>query len=117
MHIHELKAWPETFEAILHGQTTADIRRDDRTPRFEVGNKVWYRQFDPKRGTYTGHEAFYVIANVLRPGKGSPFTKALKSGYCVLILAPVAAGTIHRFNPEVAGTKNGKPRRPKKCVA
>lgn len=113
MHIHELKAWPETFEQILHGLTTADIRSDDRAPRFEAGNQVWYREFDPRLSIYTGHEAFYVIANVLRPGRGSPFSKALKNGYCVLILAPVAAGQIHRFNADAAGTKDRKRKRRK----
>lgn len=117
MHIHELKSWPDQFNAINHGETTADIRNDDRKPTFQPGHKVWYREFDPKLKCYTGHEGFYIIANVLRPERDQPFSKALKRGYCVLILKPVSAGLSHRFNPEMTGSRNGKaiksaPRKP-----
>lgn len=108
MHIHELKSWLDQFNAINHGETTADIRSDDRKPMFQPGHRVWYREFDPKHGHYTGHEGFYTIANVLRPERGQPFSKALKRGYCVLILKPVSAGLQHRFNPEMTGSRDGK---------
>ena len=112
MHIHELKSWPDSFNAINHGETTADIRSDDRKPAFQVGDKVWYREFDPKLNCYTGHEGFYIIANVLRSGRGQPFSKALKGGYCVLILKPVSAGMSHRFNPDMTGSRTGKAKAP-----
>lgn len=109
MHIHTLKAWPATFEAITHGETTADIRADDRTPRYMPGHQIQYRQFDNTTGQYTGHEAFYIIANVLRPDRNSPYRQAIKRGFCVLILKPVEAGKCFRFLPEMAGSRDGKP--------
>ena len=45
MAVHELKTWPEYFEAIRTGAKRFEIRRDDRG--FAVGDELILRLFDP----------------------------------------------------------------------
>jgi hypothetical protein len=52
---HELKTWPECFQAIKRGQKTFDIRENDRN--FQVGDILVLREFKPCKfcngaGTY-----------------------------------------------------------------
>jgi hypothetical protein len=50
--VHELKCWPEFFQAIKSGHKRHDLRRaDDRD--FRVGDRLLLREYDPVRRTYT----------------------------------------------------------------
>lgn len=49
---HELKTWPEYFEAIWMGVKTFEIRFDDR--EFKEGDVVFLREYDPNTKTYSG---------------------------------------------------------------
>lgn len=51
---HELKTWREPFEAILSGAKNYEIRKDDR--RFQVGDLLLLREYEPIPGAYTGRE-------------------------------------------------------------
>lgn len=37
---HNLKTWPEFYRSILDGSKTFELRRDDREPRFAVGQML-----------------------------------------------------------------------------
>jgi hypothetical protein len=54
MSCHDLKTWPEFFEAVWDGRKTAELRRNDRG--FAVGDAVLLQEYDPTSGTYSGRE-------------------------------------------------------------
>jgi hypothetical protein len=45
MKQHELKTWPEYFEALREGKKTFEIRENDRG--FETGDILILKEFDP----------------------------------------------------------------------
>lgn len=53
--IHELKTWPEFFAALVAGNKTFEIRKDDRG--FSVGDVLILREWDPETQSYTGWSA------------------------------------------------------------
>ncbi len=53
MKEHELKCWPQFFEALLNGSKTFEIRVDDRGG-FLVDDELRLREWDPVTQTYTG---------------------------------------------------------------
>jgi Domain of unknown function (DUF3850) len=59
----ELKCWPESFDAIVAGLKTCEIR--DVTDRdFCVGDLLKLRRWDPVMASYSGDEAICQIRNV-----------------------------------------------------
>jgi Domain of unknown function (DUF3850) len=51
--VHELKCWPQFFQAIKFGHKRHDLRRaDDR--EFRVGDRLLLREYDPETRAYTG---------------------------------------------------------------
>lgn len=86
--VHELKTWPLYFQAVVRGEKTFEIRRNDRD--FTVGDVVRLREFglhvsDPD-GRYTG--AICERRIVYKTG----FEQ--KPGYVVLGLAALRSGGV-----------------------
>lgn len=77
MTTHELKSWPAEFTAVLHGKKTFEIRKDDRKPRFEIGDKLVLREFLPGGPRYTGRTIVAFIGYVER-------SECLPVGWCGL---------------------------------
>ena len=44
--IHELKTWPQFFEAIIDGRKTFELRVNDSG--FNAGDQLLLREYDPK---------------------------------------------------------------------
>ncbi|WP_330896218.1 ASCH/PUA domain-containing protein [Brevibacillus brevis] len=71
--VHELKTWPEYFEAVMYGTKKAEIRKNDRG--YKVGDTLLLREWDPEEEEYTGRIVRRVITHVLadeqflQPGK------------------------------------------------
>ena len=61
MTIHDLKCWPEFFVGLRDGTKNFTIRKDDRTPRFKVGDTLHIMEWDPEKVAYTGK---YVVREV-----------------------------------------------------
>lgn len=74
---HRLKSWPSSFRHILTGRKRFEIRKDDRDPRFQAGDLVELREFDPTsiEVGYTGRRALYFIGFVER-------SEAIPPGWC-----------------------------------
>lgn len=52
--VHEFKVWPRYFWAIAARAKTFEIRKNDRTGGFSVGNHLLLREYCPDQDVYTG---------------------------------------------------------------
>ena len=64
--IHELKVHPPFFQQIYDGLKTWELRKDDRVPRFEVGDELYLREFDPERAVFTERSMITAVPYVAR---------------------------------------------------
>jgi len=88
--VHELKCWPQFFEAIAKGQKRHDVRRaDDRD--FRVGDRLRLREFDPQSQCYTGREQTVRVTYITSAKQPCALSEcALNPDFCILSIAPVA---------------------------
>jgi len=64
---HDLKTWPEPFQAILDGRKAFEVRRcDDRI--FSVGDRLRLREWSPLTRDYTGRETTTTITYMVPGG-------------------------------------------------
>lgn len=90
MATHELKTWLEPFQALWEGRKTAEFRKDDREPRYEVGDWLHLEEWNPdpdnhwSHGYYTGRMVTAQITDVRRE---SAF--GIPAGYAMLSLGEV----------------------------
>jgi len=78
MKEHELKTWPEDFEAIWSGKKNFEVRVNDR--HFKVGDGLRLREWHPGYKIYTGREYIKKITYMLQGSFGLP------DGLCVMQL-------------------------------
>lgn len=76
--IHELKTWPQFFDAIVDGTKTFELRKDDRG--FQVGDVLHLREYDIANGKYTGRQLCRIVLYKLNAASFS----GIKKGYCIL---------------------------------
>ena len=69
---HELKTWPQYFQALWAGAKTFEIRRN---MTFKVHDEIVLQEYDPEEDDYTGREIEGFITYL------TDF--AQKKGYCV----------------------------------
>ena len=69
---HDLKTWPESFDAVEQGRKTHETRINDRD--FKVGDFLRLKRWDPAAGIYTGRE---IIVRVTYCGDLGVFNAAL----------------------------------------
>ena len=68
---HELKTWPEFFQAIWCGDKTFEIRKDDRG--FKERDEVILQEWDPKTQEPTGREVHAFITYLSGYGQAPHF--------------------------------------------
>lgn len=81
---HELKTWPEYFQAVVSGVKTFEVRKNDR--QFSPGDVLVLQEYDPRvlnkdSGTsYTGRicevEVCYFLDNFV----------GIEPGYCLMAI-------------------------------
>lgn len=76
MATHELKCASIYISDIAKRKKNFELRFDDRV--FEVGDKLWLRDYDKETGLYSGRDIFRKITFILRDFPG------LEKGYCIL---------------------------------
>jgi len=74
---HELKCWPEFFNATRVGSKRFELCKED-DKHFTVGDMLVLREWDPKKKDYTGCRFEQKITYVLRNIPG------LEPGYTIL---------------------------------
>jgi hypothetical protein len=83
-----LKVYPEYFDALESGEKSFEFRKDDREPRYAVGDTLVLREWDPMvdrdefMGDFTGRECLRRVTYVAR-GRFIP------EGFCVMSIVPL----------------------------
>ena len=97
---HELKTWPQYFEAVRSGAKKFDIRKADRD--FRVGDYLDLSEWDPISEKHTGRVIVARIQYILAgPGFG------LKEGFvCMSIEPETPYGSMLCFYPNKMKRKN-----------
>jgi len=82
---HDVKCWPEYFEAMRVGDKPFDLRFNDRD--YQVGDSVLMREWSPEEG-YTGRESANTITYILAGPFFNPshdrITPGLTDGWVIL---------------------------------
>lgn len=73
---HELKIWPEFYDAVAHDVKTFEIREDDRDIR--VGDTLRLVEWNPEE-FYTGRMVDVYVTYTLRDPRFVPKGKVLMS--------------------------------------
>jgi hypothetical protein len=76
---HELKTWPEFFQAVLERRKTFELRKDDRG--FKVGDLLWLQEWDRVSG-YSGRS---IVAEITYISRDSAL---LPPGYVAMSIVP-----------------------------
>jgi len=84
MNIHELKTWPQYFQAIMEGAKTFEVRKNDRA--FAVGDTLHLREWNPHTGQYTERSTLVQVLYIM---PGDIALGGIREGYCVMSIAPV----------------------------
>lgn len=83
---HDLKTWPEMFQAVLDGRKRHEIRRADRP--FAAGDVLRLREWSPRPfiasgGDYTGREQMVRVTYLTPAGAWG-----LPGNLCVMSIEP-----------------------------
>lgn len=81
MSEHELKCWPEFFDAVDRGEKTFEARKDDR--EFKLNDSILLREWSPVTESYTGREVRFRITYILRG------TEHVAPGFCIMAIQPI----------------------------
>lgn len=76
---HDLKCWPEPFQAIVDGDKRFEFRKDDRG--YAIGDILRLREWGPDTKDYTGWSVLREVTYIAAGGFGIP------PGYCVMSIA------------------------------
>ncbi len=83
MKTHNLKIWPEFFNAIGAREKKAEIRLNDRD--YKVGDYLYLQEWCPDMMQYTGRDFHVWITHILEGGRGM----GLANGYVCLSIEKV----------------------------
>jgi hypothetical protein len=59
---HHLKSWPRFFRAIVAGERTHELRRNDRD--FRVGDSLLLHEWDHDTEQYTGASCVAIVSSI-----------------------------------------------------
>jgi len=74
--VHDLKIWPQYFEAVRDGRKTFELRKWDRD--YKEGDRLILREYDPIMEDFTGEKVRAVITYILT-GPHAPASMCLMS--------------------------------------
>ncbi len=79
---HELKTWPDFFEAMAQGVKSFEYRRNDRG--FRVGDTLTLREWDYQTAHYTGRSLWVEVTFIVNGG-----SVGIPEGYCIMQTKPL----------------------------
>ena len=83
MNVHELKTWPEYFQAIIDGIKPFEVRKNDRD--YQVGDILLLREYDPIISEYTARDILVEVTYILDKKPFAP------DGYVIMAIDPEKA--------------------------
>jgi hypothetical protein len=86
MRTHELKTWPEFYDALASGRKTFELRKNDRD--FRVDDYLTLREWDPETQKYSGRMMTKRISYMLkhRPEASCAANFGLGEGHVIMAL-------------------------------
>ena len=54
MKVHDVKCWPDFFQPLFDGRKPFEVRKNDRS--YLVGDVMLIREWDDRKGVYTGRQ-------------------------------------------------------------
>lgn len=89
---HELKSWPEFFDAVAAGSKRFEMRKFDRG--FSVDDTLLLRRWDPDNKKYTGESLRVRVTYITNLWPVSGSSRGLigpgVKDYCVMSIAPIS---------------------------
>lgn len=76
MKIHNLKTWPEYFQAVWDGIKPWEYRKDDRN--YHTGDYLYLKEWNPNKEEFTGREILASVPYILKSQMG------ITDGYAIL---------------------------------
>jgi hypothetical protein len=95
MAIHSLKTWPVHFQDVWSGYKRFEVRKDDRDPRFAVGDTLILKEYVPEWDAYSGREMSVDVTYILRPPIEG--VDCLSEGHCIMSIRVLDRGTIRKW--------------------
>lgn len=80
LQTHQLKTWPEPFQALWEGTKFHELRKDDRG--YVVGDWLVLNEWDPETQRYSGRSVRAVVTYITRNVQGW----GLAPGFCIMSL-------------------------------
>lgn len=78
---HELKLAEGFYLDIVRGKKTFEFRKNDRDPKYEVGDILKLMEWNGKE--YTGRQIACLVTYILEEGFGIP------EGYCIMSIVVI----------------------------
>ena len=74
---HELKCWPEYFQALKSKEKNFEVRKNDRN--FQVGDELIIHEYSPLSDQHSGASIVRQVTYILHGG-----VMGIEEGYCVM---------------------------------
>lgn len=81
---HDLKVWPQFFDALDSGDKSFEVRKDDRG--VAVGDTLLLREWHPADMEYTGRTTTRLVTYIMRGQRAEDM--GLKPGFAVFGVRP-----------------------------
>jgi hypothetical protein len=84
---HELKTWPEYYNAVFDGTKTFEVRKNDRN--YQIDDVLYLREWDPFRETYTGSVTKVLVTYILND------PAFVKEGFVIMGITYEGSGVVN----------------------
>lgn len=82
---HDLKVWPEYYDAIEADLKPFEIRKNDRD--YQVGDVLRLREYSPGPDEYTGRETRRRVVYMLNGDSPTAYAFGLRTGFVAMALS------------------------------
>lgn len=79
---HDLKVWPQYYQAIIDDLKPFEIRKNDRD--YQVGDTLRLREYAPGPDQYTGRKTLRTVTYMLSGDDPMGYAFGLRSGFVAL---------------------------------